>query len=92
MAVNATTDFLAPASSGIGARLAGIYRVFRRWPVIPVLLLALVIFAGIAAPWISPHDPNKQSLPERKLPPFWYEAKTETAVKSVVQRGSARTG
>ena len=86
MAVNATTDILTPANSGIGVRLSGIYRAFRRWPVIPVFLLALVVFAGIAAPWISPHNPNKNSLPERKLPPFWYDAKTEISVKSVVQR------
>ena len=86
MAVNATTDILTPASGGIVARLSGIYRVFRRWPVIPVLLLGLVLFAGIAAPWISPHDPNKQSLADRKLPPFWYDAETEIATRTVVQR------
>ncbi|MYE40779.1 MAG: hypothetical protein F4X27_11230, partial [Chloroflexi bacterium] len=86
MAVNATTDILTPASGGIGSRLSGIYRAFRRWPVIPVILLGLVLFAGIAAPWISPHTPNKQSLADRKLPPFWYAAKTEIATKPVVQR------
>ncbi len=85
MAVNTTTDIFAPRSSGIGAKLAAIYRVFRRWPVIPLFLLALVLFAGIAAPWISPQDPNKQSLSERRLPPFWYEAKTEIVAKTVVQ-------
>ena len=86
MAVNSTTEILTPSGSSIGVKLAGAFRILRRWPVIPVILLALVLFAGIAAPWISPHDPNKQSLPERKLPPFWYEAKTESSVKTVVQR------
>ena len=86
MAINTTTEILTPRDSGIGVRLVGTYRVFRRWPVIPLFLLALVLFAGIAAPWISPHDPNKQSLPERRLPPFWYEARTEIVTQTVVQR------
>ena len=86
MAVNSSTDTLTSAPAGKGVRLAGILRAFRRWPVIPVILLGLVLFAGIAAPWISPHDPNKQSLSERLLPPFWYEAKTEAVTQTVVQR------
>ena len=86
MAVNTTTEILTPSGSSVGDKLAGAYRILRRWPLIPVLLLALVLFAGIAAPLISPHDPNQQSLPDRKLPPFWYEARTETSVKTVVQR------
>ena len=86
MAVNTTTEILAPAQEGIGTRLTGILRTLRRWPVIPVILLAMVLFAGIAAPWIAPHDPNKQSLPQRTLPPFWYEAKTQIVEKEVVQR------
>ena len=85
MAAEATTGVMSP-SKGIGVRISGVYRVLRRWPIIPVLLLALVLFAGVAAPLISPHDPNKQSLSERKLPPFWYEAKTELSTSSVVQR------
>ena len=86
MAVNTTTDILTPSSPGVGARLSAIYRIFKRWPIIPVLLLGLVLFAGIAAPWIAPHDPDKQSLPERRTPPFWYEANTEFLTMTVVQR------
>ena len=92
MAVNATTDILAPASGGIGSRLSGVYRAFRRWPVIPVILLGLVLFAGIAAPWISPHDPNKQSLADRKLPPFWYDAKNGNRHEDGGAAGTARSG
>ena len=84
MAADAS-EVLQPARTG-GWRWSSIYRFFRRWPVIPVFLLALVLFAGITAPWIAPHDPNLQSLTERKQPPFWYSAQTETAVNTVVQR------
>ena len=83
MAAEATTGVLTP-SKGIGAQAFSVYRFFRRWPVIPVLILALVLFAGIAAPLIAPHDPNLQSLSERKIPPFWYDAKTEVSEKEVV--------
>ncbi len=82
MAAQATEIFTP--SRGIGVRLTGTYRFFRRWPVIPLVILALVLFAGIAAPFISPHDPNVQSLSERKIPPFWFEAKTQTVEKTVV--------
>ncbi len=82
MAAQATENLTH--SRGIGVRLTSVYRIFRRWPVLPVFILALVLFAGIAAPFISPHDPNEQSLSERTIPPFWYEAKTLTSEKTVV--------
>ena len=77
------TEILSP-SRGIGVRLSGVYRIFRRWPIIPVAILLLVLFAGIFAPLLSPHDPNEQSLSERRIPPFWFEAKTQTVEKEVV--------
>ena len=82
------TGFLAPSKGGIGLRLAGLYRLFRRWPVIPVFLLALVLFSGIAAPLIAPHDPETGELSNQKLPPFWHNTISETAIKTVVQRVS----
>jgi peptide/nickel transport system permease protein len=33
---------------------------------------------GITAPWISPHNPERGSLRERNLPPFWVEAGSTT--------------
>jgi ABC-type dipeptide/oligopeptide/nickel transport system permease subunit len=34
-------------------------------------ILAVVIGTAIAAPWIAPHDPAKQSLIRRFTPPMW---------------------
>ena len=59
------------ASSTRGAKAAEIYRKFKRWPVIPVFLLGLVVFAGLFAPLISPHDPEKGDLRDRNIPPAW---------------------
>ena len=84
MAADATTILSPTRARGLG--LGSAYRIFRRWPVIPVFILTLVLFAGIAAPLVAPHDPNVQSLPERKQPPFWYDAKIETAEFTVVER------
>ncbi len=45
----------------------------RRYPVIPVFILVLLVFSAITAPWISPHDPNQIDLVNRHNPPFWLE-------------------
>ena len=66
------------------ARAAGAYRKLRRWPVVPVFLLGLVVFAGLFAPLIAPHDPESGDLRERNIPPAWSGG--EKAVKTVVQR------
>ena len=50
----------------------------------PVTLLAVVVIAGITAPWIAPHDPERGNLQERHIPPFWYSS--ESATKTVVER------
>ena len=66
------------------ARAAGVYRKLRRWPVVPVFLLGLVVFAGLFAPLIAPHDPESGNLRERDIPPAWSDG--EKAVKTVVER------
>jgi len=66
------------------ARAAGVYRKLRRWPVVPVFLLGLVVFAGLFAPLIAPHDPESGNLRERNIPPAWSDG--EKAVKTVVER------
>ncbi|PRA00243.1 ABC transporter permease [Arthrobacter sp. MYb224] len=37
----------------------------------PVIVLLIVLFATISAPWISPFDPDAQSLSERLESPSW---------------------
>ena len=50
----------------------------RRLPLIPIFILSVFIVVGITAPWISPHNPERGSLRERNLPPFWVEAGSTT--------------
>ena len=67
-------------------RAAGFYRKLRRWPVIPLTLLSLVVISGLFAPWIAPHDPEKGELRERNIPPAWSNG--EKSVKIIVERVS----
>ena len=54
-----------------GWRLAGEF--VREWPIVPGVLVALLIIAAVAAPWISPHDPLRGDLFKSGLPPVWDE-------------------
>jgi peptide/nickel transport system permease protein len=65
-------------------RAGGAYRKLRRWPVVPVFLLSLVVIAGVFAPWLAPHDPEKGVLAERNIPPAWSGG--EKAIKTVAER------
>ena len=82
MAADLSGIVIAPPTRG--AKAAEIYRKIKRWPVIPVFLLGLVVFAGLFAPLISPHDPEKGELRERNIPPAWSDG--EKATKTVVER------
>ncbi len=66
------------------AKAAGLYRKLKRLPIIPLSILGLVVFAGLFAPLLAPHDPEKGELRERNMPPAWSSG--ETAVKTVVER------
>ena len=54
-------------------RLGRLFRTVRRLPLIPIVFLLLVVVAGITAPWISPHDPERGELRERNQPPAWMD-------------------
>ncbi len=45
----------------------------RRYPVIPIFILGLLLFTAVAASWIAPHNPVKVDLRNRHNPPFWLE-------------------
>ena len=84
MAADLNGIVIAPPTGG--AKAVAIFRTVKRWPVIPVFLLGLVVFAGLFAPLISPHDPEKGELRERNIPPAWSSG--EKATKTVVERMS----
>ena len=71
MAENPAQAVLAPAPNRVG--LPKIWRTVKRWPLIPLVLLSLVVFAGVMAPWIAPEDPRKGNLRARMVPPVWLE-------------------
>ncbi len=70
MAADAT---LVVQPSPIPVRIARRAWQFRRWPLIPMFILAVFIVTGIFAPLIAPHDPERGGLRERNLPPAWEE-------------------
>ena len=84
MAADLNGIVIAPPKGG--AKAVEIFRKVKRWPVIPVFLLGLVVFAGLFAPLISPHDPEKGELRERNIHPAWSSG--EKATKTVVERMS----
>ena len=70
VAADATGVFSVPAARG-GIR--GGARAIFRYPIIPLFVLALLLFTGIAAPWLEPKDPIKQNLRARNAPPSWHD-------------------
>lgn len=48
-----------------------VYSFLRRWPILPGLVLAALVFSAIFAPWIAPQAPNVQALRDRNAPPVW---------------------
>jgi len=41
------------------------------WPVIPIIILAVIAFMAVFANFLAPHDPEVGSLTARFRPPFW---------------------
>ncbi|MFL2783730.1 MAG: ABC transporter permease [Dehalococcoidia bacterium] len=53
--------------------VAAAWREFRKWPVIPALILIVLVVLAIGAPLFTSYDPVKGSLRDRNQPPAWQE-------------------
>ena len=84
MAANLSGIVIAPPTGR--EKAAAIYRKLRRLPLLPVFLLSLVVIAGVFAPILAPHDPEKGELRERNIPPAWSGGEKDQ--KLVVERMS----
>ncbi len=50
----------------------------RQIPLGSILIIGTMAFVAIFAPWLTPHSPIDQSLPDKLLPPFWEEGGSTT--------------
>jgi len=48
-------------------------RSLRRMPWVPMLIIAAMAFVAVFAPFLTPHSPTEQSLPDKLIPPAWQE-------------------
>ena len=48
----------------------------RRLPLASFAIIGTMVFVAVFAPWLTPHSPIDQSLPNKLLPPFWEEGGT----------------
>ena len=49
------------------------WRFIRTWPIIPVLIIAMLFAFAIFAPLLANQDPRQGDLYVRNVPPFWQE-------------------
>ncbi len=80
MAVTVSREALAYEASAPAASGSRAWRRFALNPaaVTGTLILLVVVSAALAAPWVAPHDPAKQSLLHRFTPPVWQTGGTAT--------------
>lgn len=45
----------------------------RQLPWTPLAIIAAMVFVALFAPFLTPHSPFEQSLPDKLKPPFWEE-------------------
>ena len=57
-------------------RLSSAYQSFRRWPIIPVAIVLILVVVAIFAELAAPHHPLAGDLDDRNVPPAWSEEGT----------------
>jgi len=56
-------------------------RVFsftKRWPIIPIVIMLLIVFGAVFAPVLAPFEPQKGDLRARNIPPVWLDGGDST--------------
>lgn len=48
----------------------------RQLPWTPLVIIVTMVFVAVFAPWLTPHSPISQSLPDKLIPPFWEDGGT----------------
>lgn len=54
-------------------RVRTYWRFFRRWPVLPVVVIVALIVSALFASVIAPYDPDAQTLGDRNTPPATFD-------------------
>lgn len=67
------TDAVAPAPAARSWHPVAVWRLWKRPPVFPCLVLAAVVIMALVPDLIAPHDPFQQSLRARFRPPVWQD-------------------
>ena len=85
--VSVRSDTYEEATTPSRNPVAVVYRFFRRWPIIPALVILALIVVAIFAPLISPYEPNLAILRSRFSPPMWVEGGTSEHILGTDQQG-----
>ena len=50
-----------------------LFSIMRRYPIIPMMVIGLLVITAIFGPWMEPHDPIRADVLSRHIPPSWME-------------------
>jgi peptide/nickel transport system permease protein len=69
-----TTETQTNINATTKDRLRLAYRWFRRYPVLPVFIIVILVIAAVFAPFLTSHDPERAvTLDDNEISPFWDE-------------------